>query len=76
MFRAIILPILISARLYVTACSTYNAPTMLPAGSLEAEELRFQATGRQHRRCNIPQAVTHSPVLLKMGGTYDRNILS
>ena len=25
----------------------YNAPTMLPAGSLEAEELRFQATGPQ-----------------------------
>ena len=25
----------------------YNAPTMLPA------------TGRQHRRCLIPQAVTH-----------------
>ena len=41
---------------------------MLPAGSLEAEELRFQATGRQHRGCIIPQAVTHSLVLLKMGG--------
>jgi hypothetical protein len=37
----------------------YNPPTMLPAGSLEAEELflRFQATGRQHRGCIIPQAV-------------------
>ena len=33
----------------------YNAPTMLPAG------------GRQHRGCIIPQAVTHSLVLLKMG---------
>ena len=33
----------------------YNAPTMLPA------------TGRQHRGCIIPQAVTHSLVLLKMG---------
>ena len=33
----------------------YNALTMLPA------------TGRQHRRCIIPQAVTHSLVLLKMG---------
>ena len=30
----------------------YNAPTMLPAG------------GRQHRRCIIPQTVTHSLVLL------------
>ena len=32
-----------------------NEPTMLPAG------------GRQHRGCIIPQAVTHSLVLLKMG---------
>ena len=29
---------------------------------------RFQATGRQHRGCTIPQAVTHSLVLLQMGG--------
>ena len=33
----------------------YNARTMLPAG------------GRQHRGCIIPQNVTHSLVLLKMG---------
>ena len=45
----------------------YNAPMMLPAGSLEVEELRFQATGRQHRGCIIPQAVTHSLALLRMG---------
>ena len=45
----------------------YNAPMMLPAGSLEAEELRFQATGPQHCGCIIPQAITHSLVLLKMG---------
>jgi len=32
----------------------YNGPTMLPA------------TGRQHRVCIIPQAVTQSLVLLKM----------
>ena len=38
----------------------YNAPTMLPAGSLEAEELRSQATGWQHRGCIRPQAVTQS----------------
>jgi len=37
---------------------------MLPAG------------GRQHRGCNIPQAVTHSLVLLKMGKIISRNILS
>ena len=38
----------------------YNAPTMLPADVVEAEELRIQATGRQHRGCIIPQAVTQS----------------
>ena len=38
--------------------------------------LRFQATGRQHRGCIVPQAVTHSLVLLKMGGIIARNILS
>ena len=36
----------------------YIETTMLPAGSLEAEFLRFQASGRQHRGCIIPQAVT------------------
>ena len=38
----------------------YNAPTMLSAGSLEAEELRLQATGWQHRGFTIQQAVTQS----------------
>jgi hypothetical protein len=42
----------------------YNAPTMLPAG------------GRQYRGCIIPQAVTHSLVLLKMGKIIARNLLS
>ena len=42
----------------------YNAPTMLPAG------------GRQHRGCIIPQTVTHSLVLLKMGKIITRNMLS
>jgi len=41
----------------------YNAPTMLPAG------------GRQHRRCIIPQTVTHSLVFLKMGKIIARNML-
>ena len=80
----------------------YNAPTMLPGGSLEAEwymsyrfadslragayaparklsanlydELRIQVTGRQHRGRIIPQAVTHSLVLLKMGEIIARNM--
>ena len=53
MFRAIILPIFRNTRLCYGLW--YNAPTMLPA------------TGRQHRGYIIPQVVTHSLVLLKMG---------
>jgi len=34
------------------------------------------AIGRQHRRCIIPQTVTHSLVLLKMGKIIFRNLLS
>ena len=33
------------------------------------------ANGRQHRGCIIPQAVTHSLVLLKMGKIIARNML-
>ena len=54
----------------------YNAPRILPAGSLEVEELRFQATGQHHPGYIIPQAVTHSPVILKMGGFSARNMMS
>ena len=48
----------------------------MPAGSLEGEELRLQATGRQQRGYIIPHAVTHSLVLLKMGEIVARNVLS
>ena len=41
----------------------------------EEQSVRFQATGRQHRGCIIPQAVTHSLVLLKMGKIIARNLL-
>ena len=34
------------------------------------------AGGRQHRRYIIPQTVTHSLVLLKMGKIISRNMLS
>jgi hypothetical protein len=54
----------------------YNEPIVTPAGSLEAEELRFQATGRQQRGCIIPQAVTYSLAHLKMGVIIARNMLS
>ena len=46
------------------------------AGSLEAEQLRFHATGRQYCGCILPQAVTRSLVLLKMGEIIARNMLS
>jgi hypothetical protein len=74
MFRAIISPILSSNRLCYSLW--YNSPIAMPAGSLEAEELRFQITGRQLRGCIIPQAVTHSLVLLSMGEIIARNMLS
>ena len=48
----------------------------MPAGSLEAESLRFQATGRQHFGYIMPQAVTHSLVLPKMGEIIARNMLN
>ena len=62
MFRAIILPIFRSTRMFYSLW--YSAPTMLPVG------------GRQHLGRIIPQAVTHSLVLLKMGGINARNMLS
>jgi len=37
---------------------------------------RIQATGRQHRGCITPQAVTHSLVLMRMGKIIARNLLS
>jgi hypothetical protein len=38
-------------------CLWYNALTMLPAGGMEAKELPFHATRRQHRGYIIPQVV-------------------
>ena len=75
MFQAIILPIFRSTRLCVYSL-WYKAPTMLLVGSLEAEFLRFQATGRQRLGCVIPQVVTHSIALLKMGEIVAQNMLS
>jgi hypothetical protein len=74
MYRAIVTPIFGSTRLCFSLW--YNAPTMLPAGSLEVEFLCFQATGRQHRGCIITHAVTHSLVLPKMGVTISWYMLS
>jgi len=49
---------------------------MLLASGLEAEFLRIQATGWQHRGCIIPQAVTHSLAPLKTGKIIAQNMLS
>ena len=64
MFWEIILLIFSSTRLCVTAC-----------GIMHTRCCR-RATGRQHRVCIIPQAVTHSLVFLKMGKIIVRNMLS
>ena len=64
MFREIILPIFRSTRLCVTAC-----------GIMHPRCCRLVA-GRQHRGFIIPQAVTHSLVLLKMDRIIARNMLS
>jgi len=49
----------------------YNSPTMLPAGSLEAEFLRFQAIGRQHRGRITPQTVTYKSSAPEDGRNYN-----
>ena len=55
----------------------YNAPIAMPvAGNLDAEFLRFQVTGYRHcNGCIIPRS-KHSLVLLKIGETITRNMLS
>jgi len=47
----------------------YNEHTMLPTCSLEVEELRFQATGWQHRGCINPY-----PTAFPYGKTVHRFI--
>ena len=47
---------------------------MVPTSSLDEVEIKefhlIQVAGRQHGRCIVPQAVTHSLVLLRMGEIY------
>ena len=76
MFRAIISPIFRSIRLCVTACGIMYPRCCRALAWKRMHCLRFQVTGRQHRGCFIPQAVTHSLVLLKMGEIIARNLLS
>ena len=63
-FYIFILPIFRSTRLCVTVCGIMHPRCCRPAN------------GRQHHGCIIPQAVTHSLVLLKMGKIISRNMLS
>jgi len=76
MFRAILLPILRSIRLYNTTCT----PDTLPVGDLVTEELTqflcHQITNQQHIGYNIPQAVVYSLMLLRMGKSVTRNMSS
>jgi len=64
MFRAVILLIFRSTKLFVTACGIMHPRCCLPA------------TGRQHRGCILPQAVTHSLVSPEDGKIISRNMLS
>jgi len=63
MYREIILPIFRSTRLCVTVCGIMHPRCCRPPA------------GWQHRRCIIPQAVTHSLVFMKMGKIIARNML-
>ena len=64
MFRAVILTIFRSTRMFDTACGIMYPRCCRPLD------------GRQHRGYVIPQAVTHSLVLLKMGKIIARNMLN
>ena len=57
MFRAMISPIFRSIDYFYSLW--YNAPTMLPAGKLEAEFLRFQVTGRHYTTSCNTQSSAH-----------------
>ena len=90
MFRALIPPIFRSTRLLCYSL-WYNAPTMLPAGSLEAEELKFQvpplpdyrpATSSVHytTSCNTQSSATedewdHRPKHVELIGIINKPLL-
>jgi hypothetical protein len=76
MFRGLNSPIFRNTRMCVTACGIMYPGCCRTVAWKRRHCLRFQATGRQHPGYIIPQAVTHSLVLLKMGGFNSRNMLS
>ena len=59
----------------------YNAPTMLPAGSLEADFLRIQTTGRHYTTsCNTQSNApsdgrNHSPKHVELIGIINKPLL-
>ena len=66
--------------LIIPVRSTYFGQLFCPSsGALDCVlhlVVWYNATGRQHRGCVIPQAVTHSLVLLKKGQIIARNMSS
>jgi len=52
----------------------YVVPNLLPVGDPVTEELRHQITDLQRIGYNMPQAVLHSLMLLKMGKIVGRNM--
>jgi len=78
MFRATILPIIRSIRLYKAACGM-NHPSELPAGGLVTEEQISSVTrppADNSLGWLIPQAALYSLGLLMMGKIVARNMSS
>jgi len=79
MFRATILPIIRSIRLY-NAAWVMNHPNQLSAARSgkggTVQFLRYQTTGRKLIGCFIPQAALYSLMLLMMGKIVARNMSS
>ena len=80
MFRVFYTPIIRSIILKTVSTATGTDHSIISATysqrGLQATLGILSANGRQHRRCIIPQTVTHSLVLLKMGKIIFRNVLS
>jgi hypothetical protein len=85
MFRATLLPIFRSIRLYNTICGMlyplccrsviwWRSSYVSRSSDLVTEFLRDQVTDRQHIGYIISQAVLYSIMLLKMGKSFARNM--
>ena len=78
MFRATLLPILRSIRLYTTACGMLypRRCRSVTWWRRKWQFLRHQITHRQRIGYNIPQAVVYSLMLLRIGKSVARNMSS